>query len=693
MEASSSQTVSNDAHLRTILSVVQEFGAHDAFPTHSTHPYSASPESSISMLRELSSTVTQISSALNALSTLPMSNTKLFSLFKQQTAIAHRVHNAEQTVLKTTDILRRRLGIIYGEDIPHDNTQLVSWCISRFEAWGTSAGMEAFREEEHDGHITLTLGGKVIVVDMNLAIDRTDAQKSRLSVTGVKTSFAVPGGATGSTTQWSTSLDGFLADSLGEFLTAVQKEEEAQDTEDAARIGSRILGSLKYIMMLDQMASEEGDAGLRWFNSVDSLALDAEKFASEEATVIAKALASTTCPLDIFLMRAHGLPLPYLTVPSLSFLVHVSPRAYLTLLRRASTAIPTSSSPLLPTLDVPFSLLRPFVGSHPRPAGVTTANLYFSSSHESPVFTDEAGLSMDLVARPTFTLVPSEEQKVLYFPTVNDSSRKPHRYVLDFTDDGRYSGVVMSQTRMREIQMVVNPLAVLGLTDEAHGVAHTWVDMLLNPQTQLPQEFYTATYRSPSSTHPPLQLRFEAPKEPGFRLEKVRVVSLKAVRGVLEIVREQCWLNETLLSLEWSAEDPNRASAEATLENGAEGATEDELQAVLGGSITPSRIPVKVDVHNWIQQSTDPIFDGGSPAIGTPQHGTRIVMTSGERPPITGVVEISVAHDSSRLRGVAVNITGAIGVDMNPDTMEEIARRGGTFSLPGRVWAKGHGLA
>lgn len=108
--------------------------------------------------------------------------------------------------------------------------------------------------------------------------------------------------------------------------------------------------------------------------------------------------------------------------------------------------------------------------------------------------------------------------------------------------------------------------------------------------------------------------------------------------------------------------------------------------------MTPNRIPVKVDIHNWVQSSADSIFDGGIAAIAAPQHGTRIVMTSGERPPITGAVEISVSYDSTRPRGVVVNIVGAIGVDLNPDTLEEICRRGGTFSLPGRVWAKSHGL-
>lgn len=197
-----------------------------------------------------------------------------------------------------------------------------------------------------------------------------------------------------------------------------------------------------------------------------------------------RALTSTPCPLDIFLMRAHGLPLPYLTVPSLSFLVHVSPRAYLTLLRRASTAVPTSNNPLLPTLDVPLTSLRRYVGSHPRPAGVTTANLYFSSSHESPISADEAALSMDsLATRPTFTLAPSGGQIEIRFPTVNDQSKKAHGYVLDFTDDGRYPGVVMSQMRMREIQMVLNPLGGLEATDVNHAVqvvAQSWVDMLVS---------------------------------------------------------------------------------------------------------------------------------------------------------------------------------------------------------------------
>jgi hypothetical protein len=40
---------------------------------------------------------------------------------------------------------------------------------------------------------------------------------------------------------------------------------------------------------------------------------------------------------------------------------------------------------------------------------------------------------------------------------------------------------------------------------------------------------------SPTSAHPPLQLRLTAPEEPGFRLEKVPVHSMKEVWGILEV--------------------------------------------------------------------------------------------------------------------------------------------------------------
>jgi hypothetical protein len=67
-------------------------------------------------------------------------------------------------------------------------------------------------------------------------------------------------------------------------------------------------------------------------------------------------------------------------------------------------------------------------------------------------------------------------------------------------------------------------------------------------------------------------------------------------------------------------------------------------------------------------------------------------MTCPERPPISGVVEITVAYDETKSRGVSVELSGAMGCDLKPDTLEEIARRGGALGLSGRVWANSRGM-
>ncbi len=91
MDAESSQA----SNSQTILSVVQDFASHDAFsqPLSPVHPFSSDPETSVNMIKSLLDVTAQISGSLNAQITLPFSNPKLISLFKQQTVISHTVHN------------------------------------------------------------------------------------------------------------------------------------------------------------------------------------------------------------------------------------------------------------------------------------------------------------------------------------------------------------------------------------------------------------------------------------------------------------------------------------------------------------------------------------------------------------------------------------------------------------------------
>lgn len=37
--------------------------------------------------------------------------------------------------------------------------------------------------------------------------------------------------------------------------------------------------------------------------------------------------------------------------------------------------------------------------------------------------------------------------------------------------------------------------------------------------------------------------------------------------------------------------------------------------------------------------------------------------------------------------GATVKVQGAMGVDVQTSTLEEVVRRGGTLGLPGRIWA------
>lgn len=146
--------------------------------------------------------------------------------------------------------------------------------------------MEAFKEER-EGHITMMLGGNVIVVDIDIAVDRSVMDNPSMDLSSVKTSYAVSNGAAGSTTAGSASLDGYLNDSLRAFLSEVQKDEELQDPEEAARIGARIADDFRYLMDMDQLAFREAENGLRWFNIMDLLSVEAERFAQKEAESVA----------------------------------------------------------------------------------------------------------------------------------------------------------------------------------------------------------------------------------------------------------------------------------------------------------------------------------------------------------------------------------------------------------------------
>lgn len=300
-----------------------------------------------------------------------------------------------------------------------------------------------------------------------------------------------------------------------------------------------------------------------------------------------------------------------------------------------------------------------------------------------------------LTTRPTFSLVPRGSDLEHVFPhtldpsaiaqapmTEADTPVDQHTWLLDFTHGGKLPGVVMSQSRMRDIELVVNPLSSMDqLTNGFLAFGRSWVDLLLNPGNRISPERYTALYRSPTGVHPPLQLRLAAPEEPGFLLQKVPVHSMKEVWGILEVVREQSWLNNVLLACHWTTEGLTMEADELPQVED-DTTTEAELEAILNGTFPPRKIPVNVFLPS---SAPDPLFD--SPET-VQNRRPKIIMTVPEHPPMSGLVTITVSYNETRPRGIGIQIAGAMGADLNTDNLEEICRRGGTLSLPGRIWAK-----
>ena len=98
------------------------------------------------------------------------------------------------------------------------------------------------------------------------------------------------------------------------------------------------------------------------------------------------------------------------------------------------------------------------------------------------------------------------------------------------------------------------------------------------------------------------------------------------------------------------------------------------------GSYQPTQIPVNVYFPPESAPTSESLF---GPAVA---NSPCIKMTIPERPPISGLVEISVRMDLEKPKGVSVDVSGALSADLNTDVLEEVCRRGGVLSLPGRVW-------
>jgi hypothetical protein len=177
----------------------------------------------------------------------------------------------------------------------------------------------------------------------------------------------------------------------------------------------------------------------------------------------------------------------------MSFLTYLSPLAYLTLLHDSNDQEQKETDDGFPPLDLTLQQLRLHLTSLNN-KGVTIATLSLEKLSEAHLYPSSMAMP-NVTTRPTFPLVPAVSELDHNFPQFGDdfgvavetqdsnAFSGPYTWVLDFTHGGTRPGVVTSQSRMKEIELVVNPL---GGIDSLNGVSEMlsfgtvgWIDLLV----------------------------------------------------------------------------------------------------------------------------------------------------------------------------------------------------------------------
>lgn len=173
----------------------------------------------------------------------------------------------------------------------------------------------------------------------------------------------------------------------------------------------------------------------------------------------------------------------------MSFVVYASPSAYLFLSRSAKTS--AGEPPQSPwKVDIPTSVLQSYL-SRPeaKDTGVTIASLILEPSS---TLSANYNVSEQIphLGRPKFRLQNTGMLAAfdhtlpipMHIVSENANGAGKDVWVLDFTDGGRSQGVVVTHTRMREIQQVLDPLGGLGGDMQMPPFPGNWAGLLVSLQ-------------------------------------------------------------------------------------------------------------------------------------------------------------------------------------------------------------------
>ncbi|CAE6387799.1 unnamed protein product [Rhizoctonia solani] len=614
-------------------------------------------------LREIMDVTQSISNAL--ITMLPVSDSKVISLLKE-----HATH--DQVVFERQDLSRRAGELLpdqghhWVEDVPLDPKLRPDFILSRAEMWAKSAKMEVYQSEEN-GQNTLTCAGSAVVLDLTFEKLAVGTDPPSIRLVSLKSSYPTAF-ESAPVTQPPTTVEDLLGADIAAYINEVLSE--GVDATKAAQLAWRVMEHVRYIMLLDSQAAQEaknGETGARWFAEVGILSPKVIDLTCQEAARIASQLGAPKAPLDIFLRRAHAFPLINLNSPSISFLIGMTPISYLSLLKASTNHNDNPSSDPQPNIDIPNNLLRRFVAQYPTPPGITTCNLIVVSGNQS----NSGPIHQTPPRVPYFPLldVPSMPSQSHAFPLPSGDSS----WVLDFGA----KGLVMRRSAMQALVQALGHVGDIDVTLSGMGFMNLgmglmsgenpgWVSMLLQKRSRILTEHLYTTQTSPSQLYPPIHLTLRVPNEAGFVLGRVRVRNMAEVWSILEIVREQCWLNNTIASYVWEETPPQHIETPEA----------PGLANLLSGKFLS--IPTQMNIStgsaplSLLLQFPVP-YKGGIPSV----------------------VQLMVSHDPSAARGTRIQF-GALDSKLPvPETLgrfedpvDEVVRRAGPLAAVGWLHAQ-----
>ncbi|KAG9018090.1 hypothetical protein FRB90_012328 [Tulasnella sp. 427] len=603
----------------------------------------------------------------------------------------------------------------YAADLPLEPALIPAWLLDEVMSLLTSVGMDVFKDDGAEGRVKFLGGGKVLVIDIEFVLIPAPASTPPLEASSssttdkvlqllsIKTTHGTSESSTHNAGDERSSLDTLLYTSLSRFLKEAQST--SPDSVRLQNLADAFKQHAKYLMTLDGLANAEAALGTgdRWFKEADEEGKIAANLATREAEALASSLAGSAAPLDVLIHRGHGYPLPYLTSPFLAFLIGLPPRIYLSMLK--AQAAQSSKSTDKSTVDIPTKIIRECIFDNQSPCTLATLKLSSttdtpnSSTHLTtllppsfPLLSDQLDFAALLSGDPLSTALPEPTHGIppehlnRLFPTVTETTSETDPlqviappvkgYILDFGS----KGVVMRRDAMHRLSggmdLGMDLEGALGGMDGGFGnFGPSWVDLLVDSKAILHS---TKNNQKAYGSNPAVQHLLATPTDPGFVLGSIRVNRMSDVWRILEIVKEQAWLNETLRSFQWQI-DTSSVDGEAKVAEGPKLLTdEEELEALLKGSQSPTSVPVQINVRatsiNYI--------------IPLPLPDSPLLMLSVAFDPMLpkGIRVDSDLVTPSLADPAIVKISQAL--QEWKDSMAEVVRRGGASVLAGWIWQK-----